>query len=328
MRIILPAFVLSCLLPVSGLALAAETERPELTQAEFSAGSGTLELSGIGRWRGKLVGVSDGKEDHFLYELAVKGNKLNLKRFVDLSKIAGYADYQKHLGSLTQFEEGSRRIDLEGVAVCGDDIYLINERVREVLLLSGGKKLERLAIDFGSVKDLMEGGANAGFEGIAADCAGKTLYVAKEREPRKIIVISMNDWKITDQFDVPASDRAGGQVINIFTGKGLMPLGADFADLHFDAGYLYALERNTYEIAKIDPKTKTVTARVSYFNHERGLYETGEPFGIAEALLLDGKALWVGFDNNQSPYTHKAQVEHGAKGVGEGLLRTYRPDGF
>jgi hypothetical protein len=311
-----------------GVAAEAPPVRTDLTLAELSTGKTALELSGLARWRGKLVGISDGGEEHFLYEVVIKGNKLSLSRLLDLSKLTGYASYQKHLKELTQFEEGSRRIDLEGIQVCGDDVYLINERVREVVRIVGGKTFELLPIKFDAVTELMTGGPNAGFEGLAADCNGGHMYVAKERDPRRMIVVSMANWQVVDQFDVPSSDRAGQQVINIWTGQGLMKIGPDFAALDFEGGYLYALERGTYEIAKIDPKKKTVVARTSYYKHEKGLYETHEPFGVAEALLMDGKSIFVGIDNNQSPFTHRAAKEHGATGVGETLMRLYRPEGF
>jgi uncharacterized protein YjiK len=281
--------------------------------------------------------VSDGGGDHYLYELKLgKGRKFNTKKGVDLTKLDGTRTYLEALSRLALVKPDDRRLDLEGLAVCGDAVYVVNERVRQVLVVDlAARKLEMAPIDFGAgdpegAARLFQGGGNAGFEGVAADCAGKVLYVAKEREPRYIVKVDLATWKVLGSFDLAPSDRDGQKVINPFTGDGLMALNPDFADLAFDGGFLYVLERNTAEIAKVDPASGQVVARVSYYKTERAplLYETGEPFGVAEALLLDKDRIWIGFDNNGQPVGGKTAKAYDVKGHPPALAAFKRPAGF
>jgi len=307
-------------------------DRPELEPTLLTLAKETKEVSGVADIGGKTYVVADAAEDHYLYEVSLKGGRFPMKSTLDLAKLAGFKEYVATLPTEVGVAEKDRRLDLEGLTACGPVAYAINERVRHVLVIDTQKKtFAKLGVDLSGYADLFKGEANAGFEGIAADCDGQTLYVAKERDPRQILVLKL-DGKggatLAEHFDVAPSDRAGQQVINPFTGQGLMPIGADFADLAFEKGYLYALERNTYEIAKIDVAKKAVVARVSYYKTEKNLYETGEPFGVAEALQLTADTIRVGFDNNGSPLGVKASLKAKVAGAFPGFYVYKRPAGF
>lgn len=305
-------------------------ERPELELSKFLVGTSEHEISGMSvDTNGRVTIVADSAEDSYLYLLIPKGLRFHLKKDLNFDKLKGAAEYKGSLKEVTEVSANDLRYDLEGMTVCGTTRYLINERVRHVLVIEDDKLLKKLPIDFFSAyPDLFKGGSNAGFEGIAADCEGKMLYVAKERDPRVIFKVDMNSWRVIEAKDFATSDRSGQKVINFMTGVGLTDLGPDISDLFFQNGYLYALERNTYEITKIDPKDFTVIARVSYYRSEKDLYQTGEPFGIAESLSMTKGEIWVGIDNNKKPLSGVAQKQHQVQGNFPSFMVFKRPDGF
>ncbi len=289
------------------------------------------EMSGIAMLGKEMIVVADEPDDHFLFKVVrkKKDGRFKLEPMLDLAKLSGWSAVVEAMKMTLGVPEKHRRLDLEGIAACPGVVYLANERTRQVLVVEELKRIKVAPIDFlAGFPELFAGEANAGFEGIAADCAGDVLYVAKEREPRKILKVDIKTWKLLDAFDVKPSDRAGQKVIHPFTGDGLLDIGPDFADLYFDGGFLYALERNTFEVAKIDPVKKEVVARVSYYKTEKPLYESHEPFGLAEKLWMNSGDLWIGLDNNGSPTTHRAGKERKYEGEGGAFLIFKRPSGF
>jgi hypothetical protein len=324
--------------------------RVELTLERAVFVEGKYEISGAaaaGKDGDDLLLVSDEAEDHYVYKTSGRSarQRMVLAPLFDLRKLDGFAAYEKRLQGHTELKAKDRRLDLEGLAVCGPEaagvpeaVYLANERAREVLKITGGKRLEVVDAAFaalpGAAARLAAGGANAGIEGIAVDCAGQRLFIAKERQERALWRVDLRTGKVEALPTPPPSERGGQKVIDPETGHGLFDVGADIADLYFDQqadggrGALYALERNTYEILKLDPANGAPLARVSYFKTEQGLYETGEPFGQAEALVLTPKRIIVGLDNNGTPLTKKAKRAYDVKGDPGAVFYFRRPDGF
>lgn len=317
------------LLTVFLIAATPELERPDYWfDAQKKDGK---EMSGIAMLGKEMIVVADEAEDHYLYKIErkKKDGRFKLVPMLDLRRLEGWSAVLEKMKETLGVPEKHRRLDLEGIAACPGVLYLANERTRQVLVVEELKRIKVAPIDFlAGFPELFAGEANAGFEGIAADCAGDVLYVAKEREPRKILKVDVKTWKLLEAFDVPPSDRAGQKVINPFTGDGLFDIGPDYADLYFDKGFLYALERNTFEVTKIDPAKKEVIARLSYYKTEKPLYESHEPFGLAENLWLNSGELWIGLDNNGTPTTRKAAKELKYEGEGGVFLIYKRPEGF
>ena len=204
-----------------------------------------------------------------------------------------------------------KKIDLEGIASCGDDFYLIEERQSKVYRFNAAKTLEEVELKIPRKEHKGKWG-NAGFEGIAVDCENKVLYLAKERHPRKIFKVDLQTGVFLDQFDV--SDTKG----------------YDFTDLRFQDGYLYALERSSRCIIKIDPESHQMVASVSFAstakNAGRKLYEPYR-YGMAEALDLSDTHIYVGLDNNALGASSYGQ-SMGLKGTAPVLLVFKRPAGF
>jgi hypothetical protein len=358
------------LAPAAARAEDAPPRRPELTLKQVAYADSDHELSGIflpqpGGAGRTAYAVADSADDVFIYQLTLKADagkpkskdkkatkeaaetplagstRFTLKKVLGLPIISGWSAVQDAMKEALKVDAKDRRLDLEAFAVCGDTWYLGNERVRQVLELTGvgkegrsAKGIRVLPIDLETAyPKLWEGGANAGIEGLAADCAGGKLYVGKERDPRAILVVDMKTWKVTGTLDLPPSNRDGQRVISPFAkdgAEGLTTLSADVSDLIVEGGFLYVLERNTYEIAKIDLATQKVVARVSYYKAEKPLYETHEPFGVAEALTMTKDEIWIGIDNNGSPSTRWAERTYGgpAKGDHPAIMVFERPAGF
>lgn len=281
-----------------------------------------LELSGFVKWKGQLYAISDNSWDTWLYKVDFEKSQATITKSYDLEKLEGYWPY---LLKSKFWKQGGRWFkaswDLEGAAACGDTLYLINEQVRNVIKVSD-QKLERIDFDFEPIfkkfgKPLAQISANAGFEGIAVDCENHIAYIAQERDPRGIIVADLKTTKVTNIFKTP-------------------PMGTenpDYADLFFDNGFLYALERNARRIIKIAPKTGALVAQASYENllpdfKTAQLYDTGEVFGLGEALFLDEKYIIIGNDNNVKPFSQKAKERFGFSGNNSTVLRFIRPEGF
>jgi hypothetical protein len=273
--------------------------------------------------------VSDNKDDHHLYSGSPINKRISFRSVLNLEDLKGYSEYKKSFKEHKELKKKNRRWDLEGIASCGKNIYLINERVREVVVIKNRETVEQLPIDFSSAyPDLGKGGSNAGFEGIAIDCKAQHLYVAKERDPRQLFKIDLKTNKIIKQGDFNGSNRLGRTAINPWTGDGLINIGLDIADMYFDKGALYVLERNSYEITKLNPQTFKIIDRKSYYFAEHLLYEPTEPFGSSEAIFLTSDRIYVGIDNNGAPLSTKSTKRLGVSGSFGSVMIFRRPSGF
>jgi hypothetical protein len=300
------------------------SNRPELEFAESFFGEREFELSGIASWRQSFLIISDNNTDTNISEIRLHRGRFLIETRFDLTKLDGFAKFKEEALAKAKLLGHDRWLDLEAIAVCGDRIYLANERIRQIVLIDKGS-IKGLEIDFSSVPQVMLGDANAGFEGLAVDCAGDQMWIAKERDPRGIVPVDLKTMKVAGFFEIPASDRGGQRVLEWRNGNGVVEIGADIGDLQFVDGYLYALERNHYEVARLDAKTLKVLDRVSFFKSTYEIYDTGEPFGLAEALLVEPEAIWIGMDNNGMPLGTRAVAQFRVSGPMPGLFKFKRP---
>ena len=139
---------------------------------------------------------------------------------------------------------------------------------------------------------------NALFEGLAINPAGDTLWLAAERERRGLLMIKRQQtvW-----------DCKGGCVLLSEAGVEMQPAqfprakarSRDFADLSLFDGKLFTLERNAFQVCRRDAATAEVERCWSFADEalqENRRYP--QPFGLAEALIVDADGAWVGIDNN------------------------------
>lgn len=282
-----------------------------------------MELSGLSYQDKKLFGIADKKSNHFIYEIHLsENNKLKIKKSINLKKLEGFKAYYYPTLLLPQFGNWFKSaLDLEGISQCGNDFYLVNEQVRHVLKVSE-KKIEKLDIDFLSyfdqnIQDASSLKLNAGFEGIAIDCPHKRLYIAQERSPRRILIVNLENFQIMEDFTIEAEAEQTSP---------------DFSGLYYENNYLYLLERNDYQIVKYDLLLKKAVQKFSFKNLNgldlSTLYDTGEPFGIAEGLTFSSEEIFIALDNNKKPLSKDAEEKFKIKGKGTTLLVFKRPVGF
>lgn len=263
--------------------------RVELKRKSHIDMSFPLEISGLVKYKDKILVVSDNNTDTFIYEVLQDGS---YKEFINLRKLKGFQDYYKRVQGKKYLD-----FDLEDLSVCGDEFFIANERhwniihIQENIMKGIFPKWRKEDLEI-----LNQGGENTGIEGLAVDCQNKKVYLAKERDPRRIFKIDF-EGNILESFDFPLSDRQGAKVINPFNGEGLFVTSPDISSMVYSDGYLYVLERNTFEISKYDLSQKKVIKRYSYFEN-KGYYFTEKPFGFAEALYIDKKNIYLGIDNN------------------------------
>lgn len=313
MKIILLIFVLS--------SLSAHARKLEFIK--ILKNSSPLELSGIAKYKNQFIVVSDNSEDTFFYNLKISERDFSFNKLIDISALTGYYPYRfKAYFDFHYPKLFKQQWDLEGISVCGDVIYFINEQHRHILKVQNNKlhKIDiNLAPTYKKTGHLIESyGLNAGLEGIAVDCKTKTIYIAQEREPRSIFAFKEGNPKV-EIIIQPEKDIEG-------------ELNHDFADLHFNNGYLYALDRNFRQISKIDVNAKEIIRTMTYedlggFNI-RELYNIRKPYGLAEALYIENDQIILGIDNNFISFSEKAFKKFGFKGKDSTLLYFKRPKDF
>jgi len=284
---------------------------PALKFLSLHAGDKPHELSGLAFLGDTLVTVRDGKKNRAVYAVVLSPGALTLKKRIKLKKLQGFDAYERHLKK-TDFPLAKvGRFDLEGIATCGASVYLVNERAREALRIENGR------LDIVPVKPdqegLWTGEPNDGLEGVAADCAGSVLYLAKEGPAPFVLVVD---------------GKAAGAAKKKSYARAAADRNPDISDLAFVDGFLYSLERNNHTIAKIDPRTFEVVARVSFADPVRGLYKTNKPKGLAEGLAISKDRIWLAIDNGERPFSKTAKAAHGVKGNGSAIVVFARPDGF
>ena len=269
-------------------------------------GSQSINLSGFVGYKGRLFIVGDKRLDQRLYEIREEGAHWRIISRVPL-----------------QF--GSRS-ELEGAFYSDSGLFLVNESTQRVYWydFDGDRAVRRqLTIDFPNEMKSWNWG-NAGLEGVAYDQNGGLLYLAKERDPRAILVFEImgadGSSAFRKQFDVPPRAGAAGM--------------QSFSDLYFENDFLYALERRSLSVAKIDPASGQVVARLDFsdlLDANGGLYQ-GDPnrYGLAEALLLTSDMVLIGFDNNGYPINETNQLAQrfNLRGTQPSILQVPRPMDF
>ncbi|TVT81589.1 esterase-like activity of phytase family protein [Pseudomonas sp. H3(2019)] len=139
---------------------------------------------------------------------------------------------------------------------------------------------------------------NALFEGLAISPQGDQLWLAAERERRGLLLIKRQQtvW-----------DCDGSCVLLSEAGKEMQPapfpnakpVSKDFADLALFNGKLFTLERNAFQICRRDALSAKVERCWSFAAEalqEHRRYP--QPYGLAEALVVDADGAWIGIDNN------------------------------
>ncbi|MDD0977372.1 esterase-like activity of phytase family protein [Pseudomonas fontis] len=195
-------------------------------------------------------------------------------------------------------------MDYEGITCDGaGNRYIVSETHAAVLQVPVAGEPNWLKIDPSMVRQARASGMllhfNALFEGLAINPAGDRLWLAAERERRGLLAVNrqQSTWKCGEKGCVLLSE-AGTELQPEQMGKP-RELSRDFADLALYDGKLFTLERNAFRICRRDSETAAVERCWSFA--AEALVDSrrySQPFGLAEALVIDAQGAWIGLDNN------------------------------
>ncbi len=217
----------------------------------------SLELSSINIQNNNLLVVNDDSNERFIYRVDQQGDSFSLSKVLEYEKLAGASDYFNGQVIGQKGAKRKRSADFEGIAVCDDGYWVINERELEVFKVTESK-LEHLELKgIESLRANLK--PNRGFEGVAADCENKVLYLAKEAEQATLISVDMKTGSLISVLPVPESPKIKRvySVKNEKTGAiESITLPTRYSDLYYRQGYVYVLEKQMnkevikYEVSK------------------------------------------------------------------------------
>ncbi|MCJ8347142.1 SdiA-regulated domain-containing protein [bacterium] len=257
--------------------------------------SKTPNFSGLTNDGKNLYTVSDRKGLHSVYQLKAQKSSLTMKAMI-------YLDFPKEfLDPYAKSTKAFGRIDLEGICFAQDRFYIVNETMRDVLSLglNGEASLIRIPFDsfHKSKMNPFSGMRNAGLEAISCNNEDQKLYLFNERQFRMIYEYDLNTHYIQKQF----SFSSGNELPKSVSEDGSKWMYPDFAGSHYEKGILYVLVRNRRMIVKYDLEKSEVLERRIYKRFEDPMYQSDEPFGLAEGLTILNDKIYIIFDNNSFP---------------------------
>ncbi|APC16252.1 DNA topoisomerase IV [Pseudomonas frederiksbergensis] len=296
-------FALALLLLAS--AVAAEPA-PELTLVSEHAVDGMRggNLSGLAQCGKDLWTVSD-RDDDQIYRLDTSERvwqaetvRINVPPVPD----SGLPWGLKSRTWAASFVRGGN-LDFEGITCDkAGNRYIVSEAHAAVLQVPVQGPASWLSISPIMVREARASGMllhfNALFEGLAINPEGDRLWLAAERERRGLLLLKRQQtvW-----------DCDGSCVLLSEAGKEMQPaqfpkakaVSRDFADLALFNGKLFTLERNAFQMCRRDALSAKVERCWSFAAEalqEHRRYP--QPYGLAEALVVDAEGAWIGIDNN------------------------------
>jgi hypothetical protein len=197
-------------------------------------------------------------------------------------------------------------LDFEGITCdAAGNRYIVSEAHAAVLQVPVAGEPEWLKIAPGMVREARASGMllhfNALFEGLAVNPEGNQLWLAAERERRGLISIKRPQslWGC-DGPCVLLSEA--GQEMQPAQFPGAKAVSKDFADLALFNGKLFTLERNAFQVCRRDAVTAKVEVCWSFADEALAPNRRyAQPYGLAEALVVDAEGAWIGIDNNFGP---------------------------
>ncbi|MBB4866558.1 hypothetical protein HNP46_005463 [Pseudomonas nitritireducens] len=193
-------------------------------------------------------------------------------------------------------------MDFEGIT-CDQagNRYVVSEGYAAVLLLPAAGEPSWLPLPQSLLRQARASGLlmefNALYEGIAVSADGKQLWLAAERQRRGLLKVHNENgsWKCAGNCVLLSE---GGTALPPPELGGDRALPIDFSDLALYKDKLFTLERLAHQICRRDPNTGAQELCWSFaagaLAPERR-YDL--PYGVAEALVLDDKGVWIGLDN-------------------------------
>ncbi|MFJ2365709.1 esterase-like activity of phytase family protein [Pseudomonas sp. NPDC087697] len=296
-------FALALLLLAS--AVAAEPA-PELTLVSEHAVDGMRggNLSGLARCGKDLWTVSD-RDDDQIYRLDTSERVWQAETVrIDVPPVpdSGLPWGLKSRTWAVSFVRGGS-LDFEGITCDkAGNRYIVSEAHAAVLQVPLHGPASWLRISPIMVREARASGMllhfNALFEGLAINPEGDRLWLAAERERRGLLLLKRQQsvWDCDGSCVLLSEAGLEMQPAQFPKAK---PVSRDFADLALFNGKLFTLERNAFQICRRDALSAKVERCWSFAaealqEHRR----YSQPYGLAEALVVDADGAWIGIDNN------------------------------
>ncbi|CAG8864050.1 hypothetical protein PS627_00836 [Pseudomonas fluorescens] len=261
-------------------------------------------LSGLAECRGGLWAVSD-RDDDRIYRLDQRDRTWQSQPLTFTAPPVPESGLPWGLRSgnwAASFIRGGE-LDFEGIS-CDDagNFFVVSEAHAAVLEIPLKGDPDWLRIDPAMIRQARASGMllhfNALFEGLAISPSGDRLWLAAERERRGLISVRRQQSVWACSGGCVLLSEAGVEMRPAQMHRS-RPVSRDFADLSLHEGKLFTLERNAFRICRRDADTGKVERCWSFaagaMADER---RYDQPFGLAEALVIDAKGAWVGLDNN------------------------------
>ena len=233
-----------------------------------------------------LLTVSD-KHDHDVFEIVQGQPNATLRTFVSFSPQT----------------EGSLECDFEGIARDVDGAFLLaSEAELRVLRVESTGRVSWITPSLATVgrgAGLFQK-RNAGLEGIARLPDGR-LLLAAERAPRGLVELPAKRNAVETSSDTRVWAMPDG-IYPVAPGRE-----CDFADLATADGEVYALERNSHLVVRLERTTDRWEEREAWSyarteNDARFSYRDSR-YGVAEGLAIDRDHVYIVTDNNRLPRT-------------------------
>ncbi|MBR6277790.1 MAG: SdiA-regulated domain-containing protein [Bacteroidales bacterium] len=305
-----------CQLPmhwVNHLAYMAFPEKPEAIKLELHH-SGSI----------YMLGENECEESHHRFDisgLTGKDGKIyciaDKVETPDIYQVDTCSDGNFYITRAVKTNIKTPELDIEVVDVY-DNRFVISDEIHDLLYFQNNNNpelFEPLEIDFTVLGEDMKlwGKRNAGIEGMTIDNKNKLIYIAKERDPRRVFVYDIK----TGQLSAPFDDV-------------ILPSDGDISDMCCEGKYLYILDRQNCFVRRLDVKTKeSKYASFVKYSTDRVQNNYLADFGMAEALWLTKDAIFIGFDNNNdlvSEYGEKIGLKKGS--CKPSIFVFKRPAGF
>ncbi|GAC1032790.1 SdiA-regulated domain-containing protein [Pseudomonas sp. No.21] len=149
--------------------------------------------------------------------------------------------------------------DVEGITYMGDGVVAVVDEVQQQLVFfhipeHPGEGIDKRDCETLAIP-LASSAHNKGLEGITYDAVNDRLFVAKERDPRKLYVVSGVKASLGHRMRVKVEDLSDWITDSVFA--------KDISDLHFDqrTGHLLVLSDESRLVIELNGSGKAVSIR-------------------------------------------------------------------
>lgn len=194
-------------------------------------------------------------------------------------------------------------LDFEGISCdAAGNRYIVSEAHAAVLQVPVAGEPEWLKIAPGMVREARASGLllhfNALFEGLAVNPEGNQIWLAAERERRGLISIKRPQTLWDCDGPCVLLSEAGTEMQPAQMPKA-KAVSRNFSDVALFEGKLFTLESSQFQLCRRDTVTAKVEQCWSYADEMLAPQrQYNQPYGLAEALVVDSDGAWIGLDNN------------------------------